>query len=311
MLWKIAIILIVLQSCAQESSSSDAQTSETIAQDSHARDLDTPRKSENIAIRQPNSGPERKVISDTSLTLDYKGHPIRVDILAPMGLENHPIKTVLLLHGWNLPNTEWCDKTSLCDSLVKAGYYVLMPDFGKSTYQWELYPETIEAYRKYPNREWMYANFLPKMRAMGLFDSTSFNAVIGLSTGGRGAALFALEKPLIFKACVALSADFDHSKLVDEPINNGFYGPIDQFPERWKGKDNIHNRAGEWSVPIYLGHGIDDKMCDVSQTKDFEDELRKQGFKHIISNYPKAGHNYDYWGSETQSILLFLSKYED
>lgn len=310
MYWKIALILLTSLACSNESEESSTQdtkpekvvssASENTAVVDSDTHIDYNRERAMAAIGY------KRLQKDTTVVLDYTGHSVEVEITRPLLTSAQRSKTILLLHGWNLPSNEWCEKSDLCDSLSRAGFYIVKPNFGKSTYQWELYPETIEAYRKYPSRKWMYDDFLPAMKALGLFDSLSFNAVIGLSTGGRGAALYALEHPQIFDACVALSADFDHSKLVDEPINNGFYGPLNDFPDRWKGRDNIHNRAGEWKVPIYLGHGLNDKMCDVSQTKDFEKELKNKGFSSIQSNYPKAGHDYDYWSNETAAILMFL-----
>lgn len=310
MYWKIALILLTSLACSNESEESSKQNIESgkvvassteneAVVDSNTH-IDSSREKGMATIG------EGMLVEDTIVVLDYMGHSVGVEITAPLIANAGRSKTILLLHGWNLPPNEWCEKSDLCDSLSRAGFHIVKPDFGKSTYQWDLYPETIEAYRKYPNRKWMYDDFIPAMQALGLFDSADFNAVIGLSTGGRGAALYALEHPEIFDACVALSADFDHSKLVDEPINNGFYGPLNEFPERWKGRDNIHNRAEEWKVPIYLGHGLNDKMCDVSQTKDFEKALKNKEFSNIQSNYPKAGHNYDYWRSETTAIVKFL-----
>ncbi len=253
---------------------------------------------------------EMPLNQDTSLTLSYQGNPVDLMVYAPDSA-TVSIKSVLLLHGWNLPPNEWCEKAELCNNLLKEGYHVIAPNFGKSTYHWELYPETIENYRKYPDRKWMYEVFLSTVQdSLGLLKTDQTNAVIGLSTGGRGAALMALERPEIFKACVALSADFDHSKIPDEPINNGFYGSINQFPERWTGKDNIFNRAAEWSVPLYLGHGRLDKMCPVSQTEEFATKLQEQGFDQVVLSIPDSyGHNYEYWSYETGNIFNFLKKF--
>ncbi len=248
---------------------------------------------------------------DTTILLSYMGHEVSVSVKVPKD-QTEGIKSVLLLHGWNLPPNEWCEKTELCEELLMHGYHIITPNFGKSTYHWELYPETIENYRKFPSRKWMFEVFMTHIQdSLGLLRNDQSNSVVGLSTGGRGAALFALENPETFNSCVALSADFDHSKISDEPINNGFYGSIKEFPERWTGKDNIYNRAEEWKVPLYLGHGKQDKMCPVSQTQEFYKKLQELSFEDVVLSLPDShGHDYTYWSYETQSIIDFLIKYE-
>lgn len=251
------------------------------------------------AMDSTNNNSQKK---DTLIKLDFEGNSIECHIHYPQA----EIKgCILLLHGWNFPALDWCENTSFCQLAKDSGFALIMPFFGKSTYHWETYPETIEAYRKYPNRKWMYESFIPRLQEFNLLDEGGNNYVAGISTGGRGAALFALEHPKIFKAAACLSADFDHSLLEDEPINNGFYGPLKEHPERWKGRDNIHNRADEMEVPLYLGHGTKDKVCSHKQTTAFAEELKKLGKAYKLNLAPHE-HNYEYWESESQSILTYF-----
>jgi len=254
--------------------------------------------------------PEKNPLSaDTSVLLSYLETEVPVNIK----VTSKDFKgSILLLHGWNLPATEWCEKTELCTRALANGYNVILPDFGKSTYQWELYPETINRYKPYANRSWMYEVFLSHLQIeLKLLLEHQFNAVIGLSTGGRGAALFALEHPNIFNACVALSADFDQTKIPNEPINTGFYGSYTLFPERWSGKDNIYNRASEFRVPLYLGHGGKDSMCPTEQTQLFYEKLKTLNKVNVsLSIKPLHGHDYDYWGEETEAIMEFIDRLE-
>lgn len=245
------------------------------------------------------TSPQRK---DTIFELWFEENPILCHIEYPSG----EIKgNLLLLHGWNFPALNWCENSSLCAKAKDSGFVLIIPFFGKSTYQWENYPETIESYKKYPHRKWMYEYFLPFLQSQELLKKDQNNFIAGLSTGGRGAALFALENPDIFNAGACLSADFDHSLLSDEPINNGFYGSINKHPERWKGKDNIHYRASEMEVPLYLGHGTNDVVCPSDQTKNYAEELSKYKKEFQLHLVP-AKHDYDYWESETNAILSYF-----
>lgn len=279
--------LICIIACSSKSAS-DLQSEQQLA---HNEVLSTMDSSNNNSQNK-----------DTLIKLDFEGNSIECHVHYPQS----EIKgAILLLHGWNFPALDWCENTSFCKLAKDSGFVLIMPFFGKSTYHWETYPETIEAYRKYPNRKWMYESFLPRLQDFNLLKEGGNNYVAGISTGGRGAALFALEQAEIFKAGACLSADFDHSLLVDEPINNGFYGSIKEHPERWTGLDNIHNRAEEMEVPLYLGHGTKDKVCSHSQTKAFAEELKKLGKEYKLNLAPYE-HNYEYWESESQTILSYF-----
>lgn len=244
--------------------------------------------------------------NDTSFTIAFRGNPIRFSIHYPAS----QIKgTILLLHGWNLPSDEWCDKTTFCKKSLDSGFVLIVPDFGKTTYHFQIYPETILKYRKFPTREWMYDTaFVHLQNQFSLLLPTQNNFVCGLSTGGRGSALFALEKPELFSACAALSADFDQTKIIDEPINNGYYGSFKKFPDRWKGKDNIYNRANEFKVPAFLAHGVNDKICPFSQTENFYLLLKKinPNLQNEFFFEKTGGHNYQFWEKSTDKMISFF-----
>lgn len=220
--------------------------------------------------------------------------------------------SILLLHGWNFPATQWCDKTNIGSLALIKGYVLIMPDLGKSTYHWQTYPETIEKYRSFPTRRWITDTLITALQnKFSLLLPGKNNFVAGLSTGGRGAALLALENPKIFKAAACLSADFDQRLLLNEPINTGFYGSQEKFPERWSGRDNIYLRAKEFNVPLLLIHGKLDKMCPYTQTENFVKELTRTNpalkvVQHIDEN---GSHTYSYWGSHSETILRFFDEH--
>jgi len=249
-------------------------------------------------------------LKDTLFTLHFMGNPVNISI-------KYPVDTIrgnlLLLHGWNLPANEWCEKTTVCKKALDSGFVLIIPDFGKTTYHYEQYPETILKYRKYPTRKWMYDTLFTHLQNhFGLLIKGEKNFVAGLSTGGRGAALFALEHPGIFKACAALSADFDQTKIPDEPINNGYYGSFKKFPDRWAGRDNIFNRISEFKVPVFLAHGKKDAVCPFSQTQNFYLRLEKAGDTNAEFFTTKTdGHNYVFWEKATDKMISFFMSYTD
>lgn len=251
---------------------------------------------------------EKRVIKDTAVFIERNTDSIRVDIKVP-ALEKG---VCLLLHGWNLPSGDLCQKTDLCKKLLEAGYVLVIPDFGKTTYQFINYPQTRKDFLIYPTRSWMQdtlIHFLQQEFQLLLPEKRNF--VYGVSTGGRGAALLALENPVIFKAAACLSADFDHFALGNEPINTAFYGSYKLFPDRWKGKDNIHNRAAEFKCGMYLAHGKKDKVCPVQQTENFAAEFEKKNpdlkLKTIID--AEGDHTYTWWNSQTSAVIEFFNEF--
>lgn len=247
-------------------------------------------------------------LKDTVFYLFRNKDSIRVQILVPAKIK----ATLLFLHGWNLPSSDICQKTAACQQFLDSGFVLILPDFGKTTYQWENYPETKKSYLKYPTRHWIQDTFLVHLQEhFHLLEKEKNNFVMGVSTGGRGAALIALENPEIFKAAACLSADFDHSQLGDEPINNGFYGSLSKFPERWTGKDNIFNRASEFKNGLFLAHGVKDRVCPFAQTKDFQEELNRLKVKIEIETIidPSGDHTYAWWGKQILPVIDFFNRF--
>lgn len=250
----------------------------------------------------------KQKLKDTTFYIKRNSDSIRIDILVPDSEKG----VCLLLHGWNLPSDELCEKTELCKKLLQEGYVLIVPDFGKTTYQWVNYPQTRKDFLKFPTRSWMQDTFLTRLQVnFNLLNNGGRNFVYGVSTGGRGAALLALENPKIFRAAACLSADFDHFALGNEPINKGYYGSSQQFPERWKGKDNIHNRSSEFKCGLFLAHGKTDKVCPVSQTENFAQEIQKKNpdlkLKTVIDPY--GDHTYLWWNRQTSAIIEFFNEF--
>lgn len=215
---------------------------------------------------------------------------------------------ILMLHGWNLPAAEWCQKTSFCTKALEQGYVLIIPDYNKSNYSLEVYPETRSEYRKYPTLTWMMDIQIPEIqKTIGLLKPGQNNLVAGISTGARGATLLAYYKPDIFKAAASLSGDFDIMKMQDEFLYKAFFGNYSEFADRW-GKECFANHCNNYKVPTYIGHGEADKVSPVQQSKMMYDSIAKNNPNLLIrGNFPPgAEHNYNYWESETDAILDFF-----
>ncbi len=224
-----------------------------------------------------------------------------------------PIKgNLLILQGFAFPKDDWCKKSSLCQKALAEGYILIMPEMGKSNYMSKLYPETRADWRKEPQKQWLIDTvfrFLQEKYCLLL--PTQKNFIVGLSTGGRGVAVVALEKPELFTAVAALSGDYDQSKIPQDRVHIGYMGTFQQFPKRWKQEENILFQIHKWKTPIYLGHGKQDKVCPYSQTQIFYEALRKNHPKLKVKlNLPlQYAHNYQYWDYEVDNILAFFREF--
>jgi pimeloyl-ACP methyl ester carboxylesterase len=247
--------------------------------------------------------------SDTSFSLSFKNvFTVFVQIKYPKVNKSNS-KNILLLHGYNLPSMQWCEKTDFCRQALDSGYTLIIPNFGKTTYQYKFYKETIPKYRIYPTRFWMLDTLIPILQnnfQLLLPDTTSF--VAGISTGGRGAVLLGADRPEIFRALASLSGDFDQTKMAGEPIYTGYYGNYSSFSARWKNEDNPMQMVKKWTVPCFLAHGEIDKVSPVEQTKMFSKALysNKPNVIQEIFIPSKNGHDYVFWSACTKPILQFF-----
>ncbi|MFI5203720.1 MAG: prolyl oligopeptidase family serine peptidase [Flavobacteriales bacterium] len=257
-----------------------------------------------VVKNQPPSPLPKK---DTSFTLSFRSvFDVKVVLKYPTRSNG---KNILLLHGFNLPANQWCEKTTFCQQALDSGYTLILPDFNKTTYQYKFYTETISKYKIYPTRGWMLDTLFPHLQKnfrVLLPDTTSF--IAGISTGGRGAVLVGSDRPAIFRALASLSGDFDQTKMQGEPIYTGYYGPYNKFKNRWINEDNPMRMIATWTVPCFLAHGIKDKVSPASQTTMFHKELKKA--KPLVQQqtfFPAAnGHDYIFWSLCTNPMLSFF-----
>lgn len=216
--------------------------------------------------------------------------------------------SILLLHGWNLPAADWCEKTSLCEKALQKGYVLIIPDYGKSNYILEIYPQTNPNYIKYPTLTWILEEHIPIFQnELGILLPGQNNFIAGISTGARGASLMAYYKPEIFKAIASLSGDFNICAMQNEYLYYSFLGHYSDFPERWKNECFAYD-CKNFKPAIYIAHGQADKTSPVEQSIMMYDSLNNQNPKLFVKSnfHPAAGHNYEYWEYETDNIIEFF-----
>jgi S-formylglutathione hydrolase FrmB len=256
--------------------------------------------------KQPNALPPAEPLKALSLTDTLDGTAVHIERPA-----NWTGSCLLALPGWNLPAADWKTKTPLVEMANKLGVAVVMPEVGKSIYARSYYPETRADWRSERLLSWMSDTLLNWLKTeYGLFATGQPHAVIGLSTGGRGAVLVAAARPELFKLCGALSGDFVPEDMPGDHLMRGWYGSLEHFPERWRGSEHPVGVIEQLSCRLYVAHGQADHVVPVAQSRAFLLRLsEKQPNLEVVSWLPAtAGHDYDFWAAGAVRFLELGNK---
>jgi len=226
--------------------------------------------------------------------------------------DNTSLPCLLVLPGWDFSRSSWVENAPLVEYADRYGYALILPEMDKTLYESQYYPETQPAYKwnSTPGGQFIKEKLIPHIqKTHNLLQPGQHNTMLGLSTGGRGVALIALENPGLFVAGASLSGDFSQENMTDDKLMTGVYGSFNQFRDRWLGRDNPQERADEWKMPLYLAHGTADSIVPESQSRLFYDTLSKfhgQSIPLVYDSVPKAGHDYKFWGGQLEAVFEFL-----
>lgn len=319
---KFFLIIILATGCTKEKLSNSTQkeldtaTTESTKLQSSTSSLQTKTPSTNS---QTNS--QILATNPTTTTLKYGWHKdlkvddVAYDLYVPVSYSKHQlVHSLLVLPGWNYPRTSWIENTSLIQYSDRFGYILILPEMGKTLYESAYYPETTMKWNAVAGGKFIKEKFIPTIQQKhGILKPGQYNTLLGLSTGGRGVALIALENPDLFVAGASLSGDFSQENTSSDRLMTGVYGSFSRFKSRWLGKDNPQTRVSEWKMPLYLAHGTADSIVPESQSRLFYNALINSHGNQITILYnpvPNAGHNYQFWGGQLPYVFQFFATVE-
>ncbi len=214
---------------------------------------------------------------------------------------------ILLLPGWNLPVLDWKFKTKVCQRATELGYHVLLVDMGKSVYLDSVYNTCRADYATYPTRTWLWDSVLSPYKNTGFFIPESRTFVLGLSTGARGAALLGLEHGSEIKAVGCLSGDYAPNLDTTDLLFKNTLGPYWKYPYRWvSGSNNILQNISKWTIPVYMSHGLQDKMVSVQNSIAFKDSLVFRPAIKAKFDIDLGQHDYQFWNDHGLKALAFF-----
>jgi len=121
-----------------------------------------------------------------------------VRVYLPAGLNPSAAHTVraplvVALHGWNGKAEDW-DRPEITGIADRFGLILACPSMGRTVYESRFYPETRARWGPMPGAVFLTDVLLPFLRTrLPVRHDRSGTAIIGVSTGGRGAVVAALR----------------------------------------------------------------------------------------------------------------------
>lgn len=246
-------------------------------------------------------------------TIEDSVKKIKVDLFIP---QHDTIGDILVLPGWRFSRKRWQKETELLKLAEQHGYRCIFPEMGVSLYESEYFNETSIKWSTTPGGQWITKILIPTLREKyGIFKEGGNNYLLGLSTGGRGVVLLALQNPGLFTAGAALSGDYNQLTMPHDRLISSVYGPHRKFMKRWQTVDNPEQSilTGKWEMPLYIGHGKQDRIVPFSQSQSLVDTLKKWHPKVpiVFSEPEKGGHYFKFWAGEVPAIIKFFNEHKN
>lgn len=212
---------------------------------------------------------------------------------------------VVALPGWSHAPELWRQKSDLAPFAEKHGCLVAIPAMGKSVYETKFYPETKSPWTAAPGTPFIGETVVPFMRAKyAVLADREHTALIGYSTGGRGAVLVAEAYAADISFAGSVSGTYDLMRLPpadgEYKIHAAMYGSRDTFRERWE-LDNIITPARLEKLSgtrLFIAHGDKDPVVKPDQLDALRDALKGRDVAADFTVVPGAGHDWKLWSSQ-------------
>lgn len=226
---------------------------------------------------------------------------------AAAGSEEPGFPLLVALPGWNSPGSAWRDSSVLTELAEARGFVVVAPSMGRSVYESQYYEDTRRRWAPYPGLPWVRNVVLPAVRErVAVSADPARTAVIGYSTGGRGAALLGATTDL-FGFAASLSGTFDLAALDPDTgeyrIHAAVFGSRRRNAERWLAEDCPRDPAAYAGVRWYAAHGGADEVVPAAQTSGWLDAMRAAGVPVGGEVVPRAGHDWRFWNEQLPLVI--------
>lgn len=219
-------------------------------------------------------------------------------------------RNLILLPGWKFPIEHWEDSTNWVEWALANRVNLIMPDMHKSIYQIRSYSNTRFEWRQEKSLTWLNDTMIKKLQSdFEILKTSDQVAVLGISTGGRGAVALGQRNPNLIDEVYALSGDFATTKFPNDNLYRGYFGDLKANEEIWIAEDYC-KRDYSKNVNYHLFHAENDRIVPVNHSKLLNEWLGKNNCQVQLNLQAIGGHNYNYWNVVSRQIqkdLLFLS----
>ncbi len=178
-------------------------------------------------------------------------------------------RTIIALHNTGSDQREWERNSNIAGYANTHGFVVVCPGMGSTIYETSYYPETTRKWDGIPGGKWVGEVLISFIRGrFNLARDRSHTAIMGVSSGARGAILVASKYPEIFGAAAGLSGYYDPLSMTKSSLLTAVYGDHGKFTERWKNDDNIIETAKNLKdTAVFIAHGKDDSHYHYEQSR--------------------------------------------
>lgn len=230
---------------------------------------------------------------------------MKVQLLVPESQDSMPV--LYLLHGWGGDHRDWTSKTRIAEYIRGTDLLVVMPDAHNSFYH-DNASDSTKLYER-----WIATELPDFIEAKYTVDGDR-RAIAGLSMGGYGSMMIALNHPERYAFAAGLSSAISGIHVGGTEITPNF-ARITQDFDLMKGSADHPNRArydflsriaaqNPASTPyIYLVHGIQDGFTDfLPGHRRFTDALRAKNLAYEYHEVPGV-HNWVFWDTHIENVL--------
>ena len=260
-----------------------------------------------------------KVVTD-SLQSNVLGAQVKYNVYLPDGFgqteKTYPV--VYLLHGLSDDYTAWVRSGNMqlvADELIGTGeaceMVIVMPNAGGA--------DTRNIWNGYFNmpgwryEDFFFQEFIPAVEAKyRIAGDKGHRAIMGLSMGGGGSAVYCQRHPDMFSSCYAMSAWLDNANdevwPLDSPKDCLYYvanAVHDHSALDFIDKADEDTLERLRTVAWFIDCGDDDFLFDLSVA--FYQKMRDRGVKSEF-RVRNGVHNWEYWHGSLRLALPFASR---
>ena len=260
-----------------------------------------------------------KVMTD-SLESKVLGASVKYNVYLPSGFDKsdkqYPV--IYMLHGLSDTYTSWVERggmQTVADELIGTGelreVVIIMPNAGGPDIH-----NTWNGYFNMPGwnyEDFFFKEFLPQVeRKYRIISDKGHRAVMGLSMGGGGSAVYCQRHPDMFSSCYAMSAWLENKQ--------GQVGGKDLKKDKLY---YVSNAVNEHSALAFIDNADDATLQALRTVKWFFDcgdddflvrlsfelhmKMKEKGVKSEL-RVRNGVHNWEYWHTALRTALPYASR---